>query len=113
MLASPLLLIKPISKWLRANWAAKLIREEAKRLEVDVAQWHTYRLRWGPQGVEFAVDGENILETEVSPKGPLGLVIWIDNQFMAWRPDGSLRMGTLANPETGMEIRGLEVRSDG
>jgi hypothetical protein len=109
ILAAPFLSIRPFSKWLRANLAAKLIREEGKRLDVDPAQWHEYRLRWNPQGVEFAVDGENVLETEISPQGPLGLVIWIDNQYMAWRPDGSLKMGTLANPRMGMDVESLEI----
>jgi hypothetical protein len=111
-LAVPLLLIRPLSKRIRTD-AGKIIREDAKRLEVDITQWHAYKLRWSPLRVEFAIDGENIFETEVSPQGPLGLVIWIDNQFMAWRPDGSLRMGALANPNPArMEIEQLEVKSD-
>jgi hypothetical protein len=45
--------------------------------------------------------------------GPLGLVIWIDNQYAAWRPDGTLRMGVLANPHPAwMEISELEVKSE-
>jgi hypothetical protein len=108
MFATPLLLARPTSRWIRAV-CGKIIREEAKGLEVDVTQWHAYRLRWSPDRVEFNVDGENVFATTVSPQGPLGLVIWIDNQFMAWKPDGSLRMGTLANPNAKMEIRELKV----
>ena len=100
----PLLAARPPSRWLRANIAAKLIREEAKRLSVDVTEWHEYRLRWDAVRVEFAINGETVFETATSPKGPLGLVIWIDNQFAAWRPDGSLSMGALANPPAWMEV---------
>jgi hypothetical protein len=100
----PLLLIRPLSRWLRSNIAAKLIREDAKRLSVDVTEWHEYSLSWQAKQVEFVIDGETAFETEASPKGPLGLVIWIDNQYAAWRPDGSLRMGALANPRAWMEV---------
>ncbi len=103
-LGLPLLAMKPLSKWLRANMAAKLIREEAKRLSVDVTEWHEYSLKWDAIRVEFAIDGETVFETAASPKGPLGLVIWIDNQFAAWRPDGSIGMGALANPPAWMKV---------
>ena len=102
--ASPLLLIRPLSKWMRANIAAKLIREDAKQISVDVTKWHDYRLNWRANQVEYAIDGETVFETVTSPKGPLGLVIWIDNQYAAWRPDGSLAMGTLAAPLAWMEV---------
>jgi hypothetical protein len=106
--ASPLLLIRPLSKWIRANIAAKLIREDAKRISVDVTEWHDYRLRWRANQVEYAIDGETVFETATSPKGPLGLVIWIDNQYAAWKPDGSLGMGALENPAAWMEICNLK-----
>jgi hypothetical protein len=110
-LAAPLLLMRSLSKRIRAI-AGKIIREDAKRLEVDVTQWHDYRLRWSPLRVEFAIDGGNVFATEINPQGPLGLVIWIDNQYMAWKPDGNLNTGTLANPAARIEIEQLEVRSD-
>lgn len=106
----PLLLAKPISKWLRANLAAKLIREDAKRLEVDATQWREYRLQWSQNRVEFAIDGETIFVTETSPRGPLGLVLWIDNQFAAWRPDGTLGAGALANPPGWMEVSAISIQ---
>jgi hypothetical protein len=111
ILGSPLLLARPLSRWLRANIAGKLIREDAQRLSVDVTEWHTYNLKWNTNYMEYAIDGEKVFETQVSPKGPLGLVIWIDNQYAAWRPDGSLGMGVLANPPAWMEIENLEVRA--
>lgn len=110
LLGAPLLLAKPLSRWLRANLAAKWVSEDAKRLEVDATQWREYRLQWSPRCVKFAVDGHVVFETDVSPNGPLGLVIWIDNQFAAWRPDGSLGMGFLPTPPAWMEVENLEVR---
>lgn len=104
----PLLAARPLSKRLRANIAAKLIREDAKRLSVDVTEWHEYSLKWDATGVKFAIDRETAFITATSPKGPLGLVIWIDNQYAAWRPDGSLGMGALANPPAWMEVEDVE-----
>lgn len=109
--ASPFLLIRSLSRWLREYITAKLIREDAHSLSLDVTKWHDYRLRWSPHRVEFVIDNATAFETATSSKGPLGLVIWIDNQFAAWKPDGSLRMGTLANPPAWMEIRDLTVES--
>ncbi len=107
-LAVPLLFSRPISRILRA-FAGKIIHEDAHRLELDPTQWHTYQLQWGKSRVEFAVDGQSVFETATRPRGPLGLVIWIDNQFAAWHPDGRLGMGTLPNPPAWMEISHLSI----
>ncbi len=104
LLGLPFLLFRPLSRWLRAHAAAKLIREDSQRLQVDVTAWHTYRLAWDERRVAFFVDDEPVFETNISPPGPLGLVLWIDNQFAAWRPDGTLTAGVLPNPPAWMEM---------
>jgi hypothetical protein len=73
-----------------------LVRQESARMDVNPCDWHTYRLEWQAQRVRFWVDGGLALETSCAPRPPLGLVIWIDNQFLAFRPDGSLKAGTEA-----------------
>ncbi len=109
LLALPLMLSKPSAKWIRAI-AGKIIGEDAKRLEVDATQWHDYKLRWDLNQVAFNLDGESVFETETSPKGPLGLVIWIDNQYAAFTPDGKISAGTEENPVPAwMEIADLEL----
>lgn len=97
LLTLPLLGWKPSARWIRAI-ADKIICEDAVRLELDVTQWHEYTLRWNPGHMEYFVDGQIVFETAVSPKGPLGLVIWIDNQFASFTPDGKIKAGTEANP---------------
>ncbi len=106
----PLLLVQPLSKWLRANLAAKLIREDAKRMTVDTTQWHAYLIQWGKNRVEFAIDEETVFITKTSPQGPLGLVLWIDNQFAAWGPDGMLGAGSLPNRPAWMEISEIRIQ---
>lgn len=57
--------------------------------------WHDYHLIWRRDGCTFAVDGQAVLETPFSPRGPLGFVCWIDNQYLILRPTGYIRWGTL------------------
>jgi hypothetical protein len=108
LLGAPLLAWKRTSRGLR-RLAARVVRGEAKRLDVDTSRWLDYRLEWSPARVSFAIDSGGVFETATSARGPLGLVIWLDNQFAAWRPDGSLAAGRLANGPATLEIEGLEV----
>jgi hypothetical protein len=79
--------------------ASRVIGEDSVRLDLDVTDWHQYRLDWGSDTCRFQVDGSPCFETPVSPRGRLGLVIWIDNQYAALEPDGSLKYGTLETSE--------------
>lgn len=89
---------------------SEIVAEDGVRLGVDVTAWHTYRLEWSPKRSVFRVDGDLVLETSVSPRPPLGLVIWIDNQYAAWRPDGKSGFGVLENTEPAwLEIEELDL----
>jgi hypothetical protein len=111
LLGAPLLLSKTLARAAR-RLAGKVIAEDGARLALDVTQWHSYRLVWNPHGVEFSVDEETVFETEVSPRGPLGLVLWIDNQFAAFTPAGALRAGALENRAAAwMEIEKVSART--
>jgi hypothetical protein len=95
------------TRWLR-RLARRWVRQDAGCLPIDPAQWHAYRLQWLAEVVRFWVDEVLVLEAAAVPRGPLGLVLWIDNQFAALPPDGRLRFGTLANPQPAwLEISGL------
>ena len=102
----PLLAFHPAARLLR-RLAHRIIREDAAVLDVDATQWHEYVISWLPEGVEYHVDGRMVFSTPVSPLPPLGVVIWIDNQYAAFPPDGRFRLGALPSPEPAW----LEVRS--
>jgi len=86
----------------------EIVEEDGVRLGVEVAEWHRYRLEWSPTRSAFWIDETLLLESSVSPRPPLGLVIWIDNQYAAWRPDGKIGFGVLENTEPAwLEIRDL------
>jgi hypothetical protein len=73
-----------------------------------MTEWHTYMLEWEPALVRLSLDGTEVLDTSITPRGPMSLVIWVDNQYAALPPDGRFRYGILPNPEPAwMEIRDL------
>ncbi|PWH15876.1 MAG: hypothetical protein DDG60_05100 [Anaerolineae bacterium] len=110
LLGFPLLFLRPLAQQIRTHLVARLVHEDACQLHLDVTAWHTYRLDWHPNQVVFCIDDQTVFKTHISPQGPLGLVIWMDNQFAAWRPDGSLRAGTLPNPPAWLELTDLHVQ---
>lgn len=90
---------------------SSLIGEDSVLLDHDTTQWHTYKMNWALDRVVFEVDGVKVLVTETSPYPRLGAVIWIDNQFAAFTPQGRIASGTLANHETWLELEELELKA--
>jgi hypothetical protein len=89
----------PFSRKTTRNLLGKVIEEDSKTLGVDVTQWHEYRFEWSPQRVLFYVDDVQVFESTMSPNPPLGLIIWIDNQYAAFTPEGTIGFGVLENTE--------------
>ena len=76
----------------------------------DPCTWHIYEIDWGAEEVTFCLDGHTLLQTEVVPRGPLGLVAWIDNQYASLPPDGHLGYGTLENEQAAwIEVEDLNL----
>jgi hypothetical protein len=92
--------------------ARRFIKESATSYPVSVTSWQTYSLEWQLNRVVFCMNGDVLLETEIAPTGPLGLVIWIDNQYAAFLPSGKLSFGRLPNPKKSwIEIGDLVVEA--
>lgn len=64
-------------------------------IQVQMDEWHNYELVWAKDYTSFSVDGYPLMKTPNSPKGPLGFVCWIDNQYLVARTDGRFRWGNL------------------
>jgi hypothetical protein len=85
------------------------VREALLSDALDMAEWHTYALDWRAERTCFSIDGERVLEAP-SPRGPLGLVVWLDNQYLIATPWGRLRRGLLDIPNRQwMELDALSV----
>lgn len=97
-LGVPLLFFRPMARFLR-RLTARIVQQDAAALRMDPTEWHRYAFHWENDRVTFEVDDQTVMETPLCPRGPLGLVIWIDNQFAAWRPDGGLQWGLLEGEE--------------
>ncbi len=109
--AVPLLNIRRIY---RAVWPAyqRALRIREASVEADMTAWHTYVIEWGVAVARFRVDGALVLEGP-APRGPLGLVIWLDNQFLVATPWGRLRYGWLDAPgEQWLEVARADVRPE-
>lgn len=105
----PGLACKPAARLMRRA-ARRVIRQDAARLDLDVTGWKRYTIDWLPQRAIFAVDGRTVLETTCSPRGRLGAVLWIDNQYAAFTPRGEVRFGTQPNPAAWLEIASAEIQ---
>lgn len=99
----------PFRKIQTRRYLSEVISEDSFVLSVDPTQWHAYKLEWNRERVIWYVDDNKTFESSVSPKPPLGLVIWIDNQFASFTPDGKLSFGVLENQEAWLEIENLEM----
>lgn len=58
-------------------------------------EWREYTIEWRVDGARFLVDDTMVLETERPPRGPLGFVAWVDNQWMVATPRGRFGWGLL------------------
>jgi hypothetical protein len=97
-------------KWTR-RLLGQVVHEDSAALRVDVTRWHTYRLCWTAAGCTFQVDEDPVLRSPLSPRPPLGLVLWIDNQYAAFTPQGRLAWGLEQNPlEAWLELEDIELK---
>jgi hypothetical protein len=98
ILGLPLLMARPVARLMRRT-ARRLVGQDAVRLPINLTEWHSYAIDLRPGQAVFEVNGKKMLETPVAPLGRLGFVLWIDNQFATFRPDGRVGFGSLENPQ--------------
>lgn len=121
-------LVFPFSRKLTREILGRVIEEDAVALwnaearfrnstsklvnsRIDPTQWHGYRLEWSQRRAAWYVDDALVFESPVSPNPPLGLVIWIDNQFAAFTPQGKISFGVLEGPEASLEVENIVMRN--
>jgi hypothetical protein len=96
-LASPIVLANQIP-WLYGRVWPRVQRDlgiaEAPIAPPDQA-WRTYTLEWRAHAARFTIDDRVVFETDRAPRGPLGFVAWVDNQWAVATPRGRLGWGLL------------------
>ena len=76
----------------------------------SMTQWREYQLIWRETGCDFWVDGRLIHQTPFSPRGPLGFVCWIDNQYMVATANGRFRWGPIpVTTQQFLEVEALQI----
>jgi hypothetical protein len=101
----------PFSRKLTRKLLSKVIGEDSSAISVDVTQWHRYRLEWEAMRTAWFVDDALVFESPVSPNAsrPLGVIIWIDNQYAAFTPEGKIAFGVLEGEEEWLEVEDIVI----
>jgi hypothetical protein len=100
-LALPAALLMNLHPLYRALWppVQHALNVQESPVGIPMTEWHTYVIDWGEERSSFSVDGETVLEGAPSPRGRLGFVMWLDNQYMVVKPWGRFGWGLLEEPE--------------
>jgi hypothetical protein len=89
----------------------RAIVEDAAAVHADPTEWHAYSVEWRTDSCTLRVDDQLVLRSGTSPRPPLGLVIWIDNQYAAFTPQGQLSWGVEVNRDAAwLELAELQVK---
>jgi hypothetical protein len=101
----------PFSREKTRKLLSKVIDEDSVAISVDVTQWHSYRLEWEAKRTAWYVDDLLVFESSVSPNAsrPLGVIIWIDNQYAAFTPEGKIAFGILAGEDEWLEVEDIVI----
>jgi hypothetical protein len=110
-LAPPVLLL---NRW---PWLAHRIWPRVQRalriaeapIAASTANWRSYSLEWRVGYARFAIDGATVLETDRSPRGPLGFVAWVDNQWAVATPQGRFGWGLTSAGTQWMDLRLVRI----
>jgi hypothetical protein len=87
--------------------ALRFVSAEENLLDVTLTAWHRYTIDWAPYRAVFRVDDHIALEADNPPRGPLGFVAWIDNQFAVASPERGFHFGVI--PTTREQWLELEI----
>jgi hypothetical protein len=107
-----LLLAAPLIRRPAYSWAQKFFRAREAALAVDPSQWHEYVIEWRETEICFRVDGRLALHATHPPRPPLGLVLWIDNQYAVASPQRGFGFGVLPLAQSQwLEVAAVQVES--
>jgi hypothetical protein len=99
-LALPAAVLMNIQRLYHGLWPPiqRALSVQESAIDVPMTEWHTYVIEWGVAHATFFINDEPLLEGAPSPRGPLGFVMWLDNQYMIVKPWGRFGWGLLEAP---------------
>lgn len=74
-------------------------------------QWHWYEIEWLRNQASLRIDGQTILYTKRPPRGPLGFVAWVDNQWAIATPQGRFGWGLSESTAQWLDIESLSIET--
>ena len=72
--------------------------EERLLDEIDMTQWHEYKIEWRAQEAVFWVDAQEKFRAKNPPNVPLGFVAWVDNNATTMGPGKEFSFARVAVP---------------
>jgi len=84
----------PARRW-AFDQARRFYSAEERLLGIDPSAWHAYAVEWTDSWVRFSIDGAEVLRSAHPPIPPLGLVLWIDNQYAVASAEKGFGFGVL------------------
>lgn len=80
----------------------------SERMLPQDSDWHHYELQWQPDCTTWLVDGIVVHQAPSAPHAPLGLCIWVDNQWLVAGPQSGFGWG-LVQSTTSLEVKEIRV----
>lgn len=78
--------------------------------EIDMTQWHEYRIEWRADEAVFCVDGQEKFRAKNPPTVPLGFVAWVDNNATTMGPGKEFSFARVAVPmREWMEVSSIKI----
>ena len=100
---------------LKNKWLPKLcsdIQLEETFLDCDLRQWQHYEILWTADKLKFYVNGKLVQRAASSIRQGLGLVIWIDNQYLYFDPWKKISWGAcVLGQRQALHIKNLSIES--
>ncbi|MHC1785422.1 MAG: hypothetical protein AB9891_22185 [Anaerolineaceae bacterium] len=90
--------------------AKEVILDEFLILNVNQTEWNTYRLDLFEERVDFYINNTLTSRTTAAPRGKLGALLWIDNQYAGITSNGNFQAGLLENSQPAwLEIKDWHI----
>ncbi len=114
-LAPPGFLLMRVPALYRRLWpvgqAALGVKEHLLSLGL-LSTWRRYEIIWRADVVRFFIDDAEVFTTRRVPRGPLGFIAWVDNQYAIVTPQGRFGFGISASTQPQhLLLRQLSLRT--